>query len=147
MKNSNDTIYNRTSDLPICSTVPLPLCHHQRSPYSVGTGVILPVVKRLVCGVDLSLLSSFKVKDGWSCTVTPHACLHVLDGDKCAFPFIGYGLLKHRASRSHCTAKGCLTVNASDLYARGERFESQLCRLTLFVISSRPCRRNFGMTN
>jgi hypothetical protein len=32
MKNSNDTIWNRTSDLPICSTVPEPLCHHQRSP-------------------------------------------------------------------------------------------------------------------
>jgi hypothetical protein len=32
MKNSNDTIWNRTSDLPICSTVPYPLCHHQRSP-------------------------------------------------------------------------------------------------------------------
>jgi hypothetical protein len=31
-KNSNDTIWNRTSHLPICSTVPYPLCHHQRSP-------------------------------------------------------------------------------------------------------------------
>ena len=27
MKNSNDTIWNRTSDLPICSTAPWPLCH------------------------------------------------------------------------------------------------------------------------
>jgi hypothetical protein len=31
MKNSSDTIWNRTSDLPICSAVPEPLCHHQRS--------------------------------------------------------------------------------------------------------------------
>jgi hypothetical protein len=31
MKNSNDTIWNRTSNLPICSTIPEPLCHHQRS--------------------------------------------------------------------------------------------------------------------
>jgi hypothetical protein len=39
MKISNDTICNRTSDLPICSTVPLPMCHHQRSPHSyVGKG-------------------------------------------------------------------------------------------------------------
>jgi len=27
MKNSNDTIWNRTSDLPICSPAPLPLCY------------------------------------------------------------------------------------------------------------------------
>jgi len=27
MKNSNDIIWNRTSDLPICSTAPYPLCH------------------------------------------------------------------------------------------------------------------------
>jgi hypothetical protein len=27
MKNSNDTIWDRTSDLPICSTAPKPLCH------------------------------------------------------------------------------------------------------------------------
>ena len=26
MKNSNDTIWDRTIDLPICSTAPLPLC-------------------------------------------------------------------------------------------------------------------------
>jgi hypothetical protein len=31
MKNSNETIWYRTSDLPICSAVPWPLCHHQRS--------------------------------------------------------------------------------------------------------------------
>ena len=27
MKNFNDTIWNRTSDLPICSAAPHPLCH------------------------------------------------------------------------------------------------------------------------
>ena len=27
LKNSNDTIQDRTSDLPICSTAPQPLCH------------------------------------------------------------------------------------------------------------------------
>ena len=27
MKNSNDTTWNRTTDLPICSTAPSPLCH------------------------------------------------------------------------------------------------------------------------
>jgi hypothetical protein len=32
MKNFSDTIWNRTSDLPICSAVPQLLCHHQRSP-------------------------------------------------------------------------------------------------------------------
>ena len=47
----------------------------------------------------------------------------------------------------HTTAQGSFTVNASDLYARSDRFESQLSRLTLFVISSRTWRRNFGMTS
>ena len=28
LRNSNDTIWDRTSDLPICSTAPYPLCHH-----------------------------------------------------------------------------------------------------------------------
>jgi len=28
MKNSNDTSWDRTSDLPICSTAPWPLNHH-----------------------------------------------------------------------------------------------------------------------
>jgi hypothetical protein len=28
MKNSSDNIWNRTSDLPICSTAPYPLCYH-----------------------------------------------------------------------------------------------------------------------
>jgi hypothetical protein len=32
MKTSNYTIWNRTSDPPICSAVPKPLGHHQRSP-------------------------------------------------------------------------------------------------------------------
>ena len=27
MKNSSDTMWNQTSDLPICSTAPLPLCY------------------------------------------------------------------------------------------------------------------------
>ena len=27
MKNSSDTIWNRTSDIPICSTAPSPLCY------------------------------------------------------------------------------------------------------------------------
>jgi hypothetical protein len=34
MKNSNNTIWNRTSDLLICSTVPLPLSY--RSPLSAS---------------------------------------------------------------------------------------------------------------
>jgi hypothetical protein len=36
MKNSSDTIWNPTSDLPIRSTVPQPLCHHQRSPPDIS---------------------------------------------------------------------------------------------------------------
>jgi hypothetical protein len=28
MKNSNDTIGNRSCDPPVCSAVPQPLCHH-----------------------------------------------------------------------------------------------------------------------
>jgi len=37
MKNSNDTMCNRTSDLPICITAPSPLCHRgpRRWPYWV----------------------------------------------------------------------------------------------------------------
>jgi hypothetical protein len=35
MEKSNDIIWNRTSDFPICSTVPSPLCHHQRSPWLI----------------------------------------------------------------------------------------------------------------
>jgi len=39
MKHSSDTIWNRTSDLPICSAVPYPLCyrgplmHHQNTQF------------------------------------------------------------------------------------------------------------------
>ena len=33
MKNSNDTIWNRTSDLPICSTAPQSLCY--RGPHKL----------------------------------------------------------------------------------------------------------------
>jgi hypothetical protein len=36
LKNSNDTIGNRTRDLPVCSVVPSPLRH--RVPHSLGTG-------------------------------------------------------------------------------------------------------------
>ena len=32
MKNSNDTSWDRTSDLPICSTEPCPLCHRGPKP-------------------------------------------------------------------------------------------------------------------
>jgi hypothetical protein len=32
-KNSNDAIWNRNSDLPICKAVPWPLFHNQQSPY------------------------------------------------------------------------------------------------------------------
>jgi hypothetical protein len=32
MKNSNDTIGNRSRDLPVCSAVPQPLRHQQRAP-------------------------------------------------------------------------------------------------------------------
>jgi len=46
MKNSSDTICNRTGDIPICSTAPEPLCYH--GPPSLVmtlkfTGVTLPV--------------------------------------------------------------------------------------------------------
>ena len=44
MKNSNDTIWNRTSDLPICSTAPEPLCY--RPPPPVGKGKINPITGR-----------------------------------------------------------------------------------------------------
>jgi hypothetical protein len=36
MKNSNNTMWDRTSDLPICSALPKPLCHG--GPYSPVDG-------------------------------------------------------------------------------------------------------------
>jgi len=44
MKNSNDTIWNRTSDLPICSTTPSPLCY--RSPRDKLVNAINAVLLR-----------------------------------------------------------------------------------------------------
>jgi hypothetical protein len=46
MKNSNATIWNRTSDLPICSRVPELLCHHQRSPLQEVKEVFTSLVKQ-----------------------------------------------------------------------------------------------------
>jgi len=77
---------------------------------SVGTGVIFPGEKRPGLAVDLLLLSGVKVKNGWSCTLTPHACLYVVYGDNLTFSFIGYGKLKYRAGRTHCTTQGGLTL-------------------------------------
>jgi hypothetical protein len=86
-----------------------------KTSYSEGTGVLFPEAKRPGRGFDLLLLSGVKVKNGWSCTFTPHACHYVVYGDNLTLTFIGYGKPKYRASRSHCTAQGGLTVNASDL--------------------------------
>jgi hypothetical protein len=41
-------------------------------------GGYIPGVKRPGREVRLSLLSSVKVKNGWSCSFTPHAHFHVL---------------------------------------------------------------------
>jgi hypothetical protein len=35
MKNSNDTIGNRSRDFPVCGAVPQPLRHQQRAPNNV----------------------------------------------------------------------------------------------------------------
>jgi hypothetical protein len=40
MKNSSDTIGNRSCDLPVCSSVPQPLCHQQRTPTSDSINII-----------------------------------------------------------------------------------------------------------
>jgi len=41
IKNSNDTICNRTSDLPICSTAPKPLCYCGSPSKKVSTLLLL----------------------------------------------------------------------------------------------------------
>ena len=46
MKNSNDTTWNRTSDLPICNTAPYPLCY--RGPPTTTTTASIAIYFTLV---------------------------------------------------------------------------------------------------
>jgi len=64
MKNSNITIRNRTSDLPICSTAPSPLCY--RGPQ----GSHVPLVKFHMAPIFSSLTSSGPKKNEFR-----YACL------------------------------------------------------------------------
>ena len=50
MKNSNDTIWNRTSDLPICGTAPKTLCH--RGPHFFTVNDEEAVIYMLICQVS-----------------------------------------------------------------------------------------------
>jgi hypothetical protein len=61
MKNSNDTIGNRSRDFPFGSAVPQPLRHHV-PPYTVGSESF-PGVKRPGRGYDHPPLSSGDVKE------------------------------------------------------------------------------------
>ena len=56
---STDTSWDRTSDLPICSTAPKPLCYRVYSRYRV----YFPGVKRPGRGVDNPPVSSAEVKE------------------------------------------------------------------------------------
>jgi hypothetical protein len=62
MKNSNDTIGNRSRDLPVCSAVPQTL-RHRVPPHTMGTGSF-PGVKRPGLGVHHPPTSSSEIKEG-----------------------------------------------------------------------------------
>ena len=52
MKNSSDTIGNRTRDLPACSAVPQPTAP-QRTPASIGTAQNHHIIMRLYTHIHL----------------------------------------------------------------------------------------------
>jgi len=52
MKNSNDTSWEGTSDLPICNTAPSPQCHHGPHRNEYSTRSISWGKKELVCKAD-----------------------------------------------------------------------------------------------
>ena len=70
MKNSSDTIVNRTRNLPTCSTVhqPAALLTPLRSPIQWVPDFFFPGIKRLGRDVDHSSLSGAVVKNEWSCS-------------------------------------------------------------------------------
>jgi hypothetical protein len=74
MKNSNDTIGNRTRDLPVCSAVPQPTV----PPWQV------PGVNLLGHEADHSLPFRVKVKNAWSYS------------SSLAYSFMTWCLFKHR---------------------------------------------------
>jgi len=47
MKNSNDTIWNRTSDLPICSKTPEPLCYRGLTAIYIYIYIYIYIIQQL----------------------------------------------------------------------------------------------------
>jgi len=77
MKYSNDTSWDRTSDLPICSTAPSPLCHCGSPLFSVYR-IYIPTVKGPGREINHSPPSSAKVKNEWIYEPSPSVSLHVV---------------------------------------------------------------------
>ena len=71
MKNSSDSIGNRTRFLPACSAVPQPTAPPRTPLYLTGMCVISLGVNRSERDVDHSYLSSAEVKNKWISTFVP----------------------------------------------------------------------------
>ena len=68
MKNSNDTIWNRTSDLPICSTAPYPLCQRGH-PRRRWEDFIKMDLQEVGCG-GMDWIELAENRDRWRALVT-----------------------------------------------------------------------------
>jgi hypothetical protein len=58
MKNFNDTIWDRTSDLPICSTTRQPLCHRGPKVGTMNTQTWMDIKLQQKKNTDVSLCGS-----------------------------------------------------------------------------------------
>jgi hypothetical protein len=72
MKNSSDTIGNRSRDLPVCSTVPQPLCH--RVPH---IGYSAPKKLPRTCGLHMGTFNCSKQVDVIKLGINPY-CSHIM---------------------------------------------------------------------
>jgi hypothetical protein len=78
MKISNDTIENRTRDLPACSTVPQPTAP-PLSPHLMSTEVISPEVKRARREADHCIIPRLRMS-GAIPAIVRFACASLLYG-------------------------------------------------------------------
>jgi hypothetical protein len=89
MKNSNDTIRNRSRDLPVCSAVPQPLRHQQRVPpphthmytlnnMTCGKQCVGRSIWRQRCGRELELFVVHEVSVCRGIRLCKHSGLHCI---------------------------------------------------------------------
>jgi hypothetical protein len=72
MKNSNDSIGNRSRDLPVCSTVPQPLCHHVPHILTVPSPNVLAAdVFGMLLFTDIQRCSKHQTRTLWPLSLDP----------------------------------------------------------------------------